>query len=127
MRKSLRSIALKAAIITVGFVVATALLAENRKYDPGASDTDIRIGQTIPYSGPVSAFSAIGKVQAAYFRMINELGGINGRRVNLISYDDAGTPPKTVEQVRKLIESDEVLFIFQTVGIASNIAIQKYL
>jgi ABC-type branched-subunit amino acid transport system substrate-binding protein len=127
MREGLRSNAVKAAIISAGLVVATASLAENRKYDHGASDTEIRIGQTIPYSGPVSAFSAIGKVEAAYFRMVNERGGINGRKINLISYDDAGTPPKTVEQVRKLVEGDEVLFIFQTVGSASNIAIQKYL
>jgi branched-chain amino acid transport system substrate-binding protein len=81
----------------------------------------------MPYSGPVSAFSVIGKVQAAYFHMVNDRGGINGRKINLISYDDAATPPKTVEQVRKLIEGDDVLFTFQTLGNASNIAIQKYL
>jgi len=118
---------MKATIIGAGLLVATALLAESRKYDPGASDTEIRIGQTMPYSGPVSAFSVIGKVEAAYFQMINDRGGINGRKLSLISYDDAATPPKTVEQVRKLVESDEVLFTFQTVGNASNIAVQKYL
>jgi ABC-type branched-subunit amino acid transport system substrate-binding protein len=117
----------KAAIIGAGLFFATALLAESRKYDPGASDTEIRIGQTMPYSGPVSAFSAIGKVEAAYFNMINDGGGINGRKIRLISYDDAATPPKTVEQVRRLVENDEVLFTFQTVGNASNIAVQKYL
>src|SRR5712664_4680085 len=118
---------MKATIIGAGLLVATALLAEIRKYDPGASDTEIRIGQTMPYSGPVSALSVIGKVQAAYFRMINDRGGINGRKINLISYDDAASPAKTVEQVRKLVEGDEVLFMFQPLGLASNIAIQKYL
>ena len=117
----------KAAIVVAGLLVATASIAAEKAYDPGASDTEIKIGQTMPYSGPVSAFSAIGKVQAAYFKMINEQGGINGRKINLISYDDAASPAKTVEQVRKLIENDEVLFTFQTLGGASNIAIQKYL
>jgi branched-chain amino acid transport system substrate-binding protein len=118
---------MKAGIIGAGFLATTTLLAEDRNYDPGAGDTEIKIGQTMPYSGPVSAFSVIGKVQAAYFQMINNRGGINGRKIDLISYDDAATPPKTVEQVRKLIESDQVLFTFQTLGNASNIAIQKYL
>jgi branched-chain amino acid transport system substrate-binding protein len=127
MSKDLRRNVIKAAIIGAGLLVATASLAENRKYDPGASDTEIRIGQTMPYSGPVSAFSVIGKVEAGYFQMINDHGGINGRKISLISYDDAATPPKTVEQVRKLVESDGVLFTFQTVGNASNIAVQKYL
>jgi branched-chain amino acid transport system substrate-binding protein len=116
-----------AIVATVALLVATVSFAEGRKYDPGASDTEIRIGQTMPYSGPVSAFSVLGKVQTAYFRMINDRGGINGRTINLISYDDAAMPPKTVEQVRKLVEADEVLFTFQTLGNASNIAIQKYL
>jgi ABC-type branched-subunit amino acid transport system substrate-binding protein len=119
--------AVKAVTIAAALLAATATFAEERKYDPGASGTEIRIRQTMPYSGPVSAFSVIGKVQAAYFRMINDRGGINGRKLNLISYDDAATPPKTVEQVRKLVEGDEVLFTFQTLGNASNIAIQKYL
>jgi hypothetical protein len=127
MNESLRTNTMKAAIIGAGVLASTTLLAESRKYDPGASDTEIKVGQTMPYSGPVSAFSVIGKVQAAYFHMINDRGGINGRKINLISYDDAATPPKTVEQVRKLIEDDEVLFTFQTLGNASNIAIQKYL
>jgi branched-chain amino acid transport system substrate-binding protein len=125
--QGLHANAVKAAFMTAGLLVATASCAEERKYDPGASDTEIRIGQTMPYSGPVSAFAVLGKVEAAYFRMINDRGGINGRRINLISYDDAATPSKTVEQVRRLIESDEVLFTFQTLGGASNIAIQKYL
>jgi branched-chain amino acid transport system substrate-binding protein len=119
--------AMTAAIVGVALLASAASLAEKRKYDPGASDTEIKIGQTMPYSGPLSAFSVIGKVQAEYFRMINDRGGINGRKVSLISYDDAATPPKTVEQIRKLVEGDEVLFTFQTLGNASNIAIQKYL
>ncbi len=127
MSEGLRRNVMKAAIIGAGLLIATALLAESRKYDPGASDTEIRIGQTMPYSGPVSAFSMIGKVEAAYLQMINDRGGINGRKISLISYDDAATPPKTVEQVRKLVESDEVLFTFQIVGNASNIAVQRYL
>jgi branched-chain amino acid transport system substrate-binding protein len=127
MNERLRTNTMKAAIIGGGLLASTTLLAESRKYDPGASDTEIKVGQTMPYSGPVSAFSVIGKVQAAYFHMVNDRGGINGRKINLISYDDAATPPKTVEQVRKLIEGDEVLFTFQTLGNASNIAIQKYL
>ena len=114
------------AIIGVSLVAANAL-AQSRKYDPGASDAEIRIGQTMPYSGPASAISVIGKLQAAYFRMINDRGGINGRKSKLISYDDAATPSKTVEQIRKLVEGDEVLFTFQTSGSASNIAVQKYL
>ncbi|MVT68147.1 ABC transporter substrate-binding protein [Bradyrhizobium pachyrhizi] len=127
MRKGWFRPTIGVAIISLGLLAAADLFAEGRKYDPGASDTEIRIGQTMPYSGPVSVFSVIGKVQAAYFRMINERGGINGRRINLISYDDAATPAKTVERVRKLVESDEVLFMFQSVGNAPNIAIQKYL
>src|ERR1700712_1959142 len=94
---------------------------------PGITDTEIKFGNIMPYSGPASALSVIGKVEAAYFRMINDRGGINGRKINLISYDDAASPAKTVEQVRKLVEGDEVLFMFQPLGLASNIAIQKYL
>jgi branched-chain amino acid transport system substrate-binding protein len=128
MGDGLRMKAMKAAIIGAALLVVTAsLAAEIRKYDPGASDTEIKIGQTMPYSGPISNVSVIGTVEAAYFRMINDRGGINGRKISLISYDDASTPSKTVEQVRKLVEGDEVLFTFQTVGNASNIAIQKYL
>ncbi|MCC8940115.1 ABC transporter substrate-binding protein [Bradyrhizobium sp. Arg68] len=119
--------AIGAAIISLGLFAAADTRAESRKYDPGASDTEIKVGQTMPYSGPVSAFAVIGKVQEAYFRMINDRGGINGRRINLISYDDAATPAKTVEQVRKLVERDEVLFTFQGVGNAPNIAVQRYL
>jgi len=111
--------------------VAAALSANSaqaqKKYDPGASDTEIKIGQTVPFSGPASPYAVIGKTQAAYIRMINDQGGINGRRINLIQYDDAYSPPKAVEQVRKLVESDEVLLTFQIIGTPSNAAVQKYL
>jgi ABC-type branched-subunit amino acid transport system substrate-binding protein len=128
MRDGLLLKAIKAAILGAELLIATAsLAAEGRKYDPGASDTEIKIGQTMPYSGPLSSSSVIGEVEKAYFRMINDRGGIHGRKISLISYDDAGTPSKTVEQVRRLVEGDEVLFTFQTLGNAANIAIQKYL
>ena len=98
-----------------------------KKYDTGATDTEIKIGNTMPYSGPASAYAVIGRTEAAYFRKINAEGGINGRRINFISYDDAYSPPKAVEQARKLVEEDEVLLIFQSLGSANNIAIQKYM
>src|SRR2546426_3856879 len=98
-----------------------------KKYDAGASDTEIKIGNTNPYSGPASAYGAIGKTIAAYFRMVNDRGGINKRKVNFISYDDGYSPPKTVEMVRKLVEQDNVLFVFQTLGTPSNTAIHKYM
>jgi ABC-type branched-subunit amino acid transport system substrate-binding protein len=98
-----------------------------KKYDPGASDTEIKVGQTMPFSGPASAYSSIGKTQAAYFKMINDQGGVNGRKINLIQYDDAYSPPKAVEQIRKLVESDEVLLTFQIIGTPVNAAVQKYL
>jgi len=98
-----------------------------KKYDTGASDTEIKIGNIMPYSGPASAYGVIGKTEEAYFRKINAEGGINGRKINFISYDDAYSPPKTVEQVRKLVESDEVLVVFNPLGTPPNTAIQKYL
>src|SRR6476660_8295309 len=98
-----------------------------KKYDVGASDTAIKVGQTVPLSGPASAYAVIGKTQAAYMKMINDQGGINGRKVNLIQYDDAYSPPKTVEQIRESVESDEVLLTFQIIGTAANAAVQKYL
>src|SRR6187551_1806212 len=97
------------------------------KYDTGASDSEIKIGNTNPYSGPASSYGTIGKGHTAYFKMVNEQGGINGRKINFISYDDAYSPPKTVEQARKLVEGDEVLLIFQSLGTAPNSAIQKYM
>jgi len=97
-----------------------------RTYGPGVTDTEIKIGQTMPYSGPVSAYGTIGKTELAYFQMINDKGGINGRKIRLISVDDGYSPPKTVEQVRKLVEQDEVFALFQTLGTPSNMAIVKY-
>ena len=106
-------------------VAGSAALAGN--YDTGATDTAIRLGQTMPYSGPASAYSVIGRAEIAYFRMLNDKGGINGRKVELISMDDAYSPPKTVEQVRRLVESDEVFAMFSMLGTGPNIAAQKYL
>ena len=117
--------------LVTGTAVAIALSASSayaqKKYDPGATDTEIKIGQTVPFSGPASAYATIGKAQAAYFNMINAQGGVNGRKINLIQYDDAYSPPKAVEQVRKLVEDDEVLLTFQIIGTPSNAAVQKYL
>jgi len=104
---------------------AGAAMAQ-KKYDTGASDTEIKIGNIVPYSGPASAYGIVGKAMGAVFKKVNDEGGINGRKINFISYDDAYSPPKAVEQARKLIESDEVLFLFGTLGTASNTAIQKY-
>ncbi len=97
------------------------------KYGPGASDTEIKLGQTMPYSGPASAYGTIGKLHQAYFKMINDQGGVNGRKINLVSLDDGYSPPKTVEQIRKLVEQDEVLATFNTLGTAPNSAIHKYM
>ena len=94
---------------------------------PGVTDTEIKIGQTMPYSGPASAYGVIGRTEAAYFKMINEQGGINGRKINLISLDDAYSPPKTVEQVRRLVEDEKVAFLFQALGTAPNLAIRQHL
>jgi branched-chain amino acid transport system substrate-binding protein len=112
---------------TLAASFASSKLSAQRRYDPGASDTEIKLGHTSPYSGPLSAFSVAGKATTAYFNMINAAGGINGRKIKFISYDDGYQPPKTVEMVRKLVESDEVLMIFQLLGTPTNIAIQKYL
>jgi ABC-type branched-subunit amino acid transport system substrate-binding protein len=101
--------------------------SRRKKYGPGVTDTEIKIGQTVPYSGPASAFSSYGRVMAGYFQMLNEKGGINSRKVNLISLDNAFSPPKALEQTRKLVEGDEVLADVGTVGTVPNIAIQKYL
>ncbi len=114
------------AALLAAALASPATLAQ-KKYDPGASDTEIRIGNTNPYSGPASAYGTIGKTIAAYFKMVDDQGGINGRKINFISYDDAYSPPKTVEMVRKLVEQDNVLFVFQTLGTPSNTAIHKYM
>jgi branched-chain amino acid transport system substrate-binding protein len=114
--------------VTVGLAAVVAgPVAAQKKYDPGATDTEIKIGNIMPYSGPISAYAEIGKTQAAYFQKINVEGGINGRKINFISYDDGFSPPKTVEQARKLVESDQVLLIFQSLGTPTNTAIQRYL
>jgi branched-chain amino acid transport system substrate-binding protein len=120
----------KLAVISTAFGLLTAtssgVLAQ-KKYDPGASDTEIKIGNIMPYSGPASAYGVIGKTEEAYFKKVNAEGGINARKINFISYDDAYSPPKTVEQARKLVESDEVLLVFNPLGTPPNSAIQKYL
>jgi branched-chain amino acid transport system substrate-binding protein len=113
----------------VGLIAAAlaAPAAAQKKYDAGASDKEIKIGNTNPYSGPASAYGQIGKAIAAYFKMVNDQGGINGRKVNFVTYDDSYSPPKTVEMARKLVEQDQVLFLFQTLGTPSNTAIHKYM
>jgi branched-chain amino acid transport system substrate-binding protein len=117
------------ASLVIGMVAASLAIpaVAQKKYDPGASDTEIRIGNTNPYSGPASAYGTIGKSIAAYFKMVNDQGGINGRKVNFITYDDGYSPPRTVEMARKLVEQDQVLFVFQTLGTPSNTAIHKYM
>jgi len=117
---------LLASIAGFAVAVATPALAQ-KKYGPGASDTEVKIGNTNPYSGPASAYGMIGKTIEAYFKKVNAEGGVNGRKINFISYDDAYSPPKTVEQTRKLVESDEVLLVFQPLGTPSNTAIHKYM
>ncbi|UPJ59528.1 ABC transporter substrate-binding protein [Bradyrhizobium sp. 192] len=114
------------AALALAAVLSTTAFAQ-KKYDTGASDGEIKIGNIMPYSGPASAYGVIGKTEEAYFRKINAEGGINGRKINFISYDDAYSPPKTVEQARKLVESDEVLLIFNSLGTPPNSAIQKYM
>ena len=120
-------------LLIAGGLGGTALLLlpregqAQKKYDSGAGDTEIKIGNCNPYSGPASSYSTIGKCEAAFFRMVNQQGGINGRKITFISYDDAYTPPKTVEQVRKLIESDQVLFLFNSLGTPTNTAVHKYI
>ncbi len=94
---------------------------------PGVTDAEIKIGQTMPYSGPASAYGVIGRTETAYFKMINEQGGVNGRKINLISLDDGYSPPKTVEQVRRLVEDEKVAFLFNTLGTPPNLAIRQYL
>ena len=108
-------------------LVIAPLASGQNKYGPGVTDTEIKIGQTMPYSGPVTASAMIGKAQAAYFNMINERGGINGRKIRFISLDDGYNPARTVEQTRKLVEQEEVLLIFGSLGTASNSVIRKYL
>jgi branched-chain amino acid transport system substrate-binding protein len=124
-RRQSRIAALATAVITFAAMNDSAFA--QKKYDTGATDTEIKLGNIMPYSGPASAYGVIGKIEDAYFKMINEQGGINGRKIQFISYDDGYSPPKAVEQARKLVESDEVLFLFGPLGTPSNSAIQKYL
>src|SRR5438105_1505094 len=115
------------SLLTATILVLTGSANAQKRYDLGASDTEIKIGNIMPYSGPASAYGVNGKTVTAYFDKINAEGGINGRKVRFISYDDGYSPPKTVEQARKLVESDEVLLIFYSLGTAPNTAIQKYM
>jgi branched-chain amino acid transport system substrate-binding protein len=120
----------RAAVASVALAILAAAgsaFAADKAYDTGANDTTIKIGNIMPYSGPASAYGIIGKTEAAYFRKINAAGGVNGRKIDFVSYDDAYSPPKAVEQARKLVESDEVLLIFNSLGTPSNSAIQKYM
>ncbi|WP_322516239.1 ABC transporter substrate-binding protein [Rhodopseudomonas palustris] len=119
--------AMLAVVSAFASLAAAPSALAQKSYDPGASDTAIRIGNLMPYSGPASAYAIVGRIEQAYFRMINDQGGINGRRIEFISYDDAYSPAKAVEQTRKLVESDEVLLMFSPMGTPSNAAIQKYL
>jgi len=116
-----------AALSAAGLALASGLALAAGQYGPGASDSEIKIGNTMPYSGPASAYGVIGKTEAGYFAMINEQGGINGRKINFISRDDGYSPPKTVEQVRQLVEQDQVLFMFSPLGTPTNTAIHGYL
>jgi ABC-type branched-subunit amino acid transport system substrate-binding protein len=112
--------------LAAALALACGTAAAQKKYDPGASDTQIRIGQTMPYSGAGSIYGEVGKTQAAYFRMVNEQGGINGRKIDFISLDDAYSPPKTVEGVRKLVEQEKVLLLYGMFGTATNSAVHRY-
>lgn len=125
-QKSQDTMYLKTFIALSTLLVAQTANAQ-KKYDIGATDTEIKIGNTAAYSGANSPGSTTVKTAAAYFKMINDMGGINGRKINFISYDDASTPSKTIEQARKLVESDEVLALFSTIGTASTLAVRKYL
>jgi branched-chain amino acid transport system substrate-binding protein len=118
---------IKAAIIFGSITIATGSATAQKRYAPGVNDTEIKIGQTMPYSGPASAWGTIGRAELAYIKMINDQGGINGRKINLISLDDAYSPPKTVEQTRKLVEQEGVAFVFGGLGTAANLAVRKYL
>jgi branched-chain amino acid transport system substrate-binding protein len=115
------------ASLVLGLSAAADPAAAQKKYDPGATDSEIRIGNIMPYSGPLSAYALIGRTETAFFNKINAEGGINGRKITFISYDDGFSPPKTVEQARKLVESDEVLLIFQSLGTPTNNAIRQYM
>src|SRR5436190_16509819 len=124
-RQQLRIAVFSTAVVAFAATAGSALA--QKKYDTGATDTEIKIGNIMPCSGPASAYGVIGKTEAAYFNKVNAEGGINGRKINFISYDDSYSPPKAVEQARKLVENDGVLFIFNSLGTASSTAIQRYM
>jgi branched-chain amino acid transport system substrate-binding protein len=120
-------LARKLMLVFAAFCLLVGSASAEKQHGPGVSDTEIKIGNIMPYSGPASAYNIVGKTMSAYFRMINDNGGINGRKITFISYDDGYSPPKTVEQARRLVESDEVFLIFAPLGTATNAAIQKYM
>ncbi|KWV48584.1 branched-chain amino acid ABC transporter substrate-binding protein [Bradyrhizobium macuxiense] len=122
-----RSLAARVAALSAAVVIVATPVSAQKKYDTGATDTEIKIGNIMPYSGPVSSGGIVGRTEAAYFKKINDAGGINGRKISFISYDDGYSPPKAVEQTRRLVEGDEVLFMYTPFGAPSNTAIQKYL
>src|SRR5450755_4017098 len=123
----MKSLMTAATALLTGILIAAAPAHAQKKYDPGATDTEILIGQTNPYSGALSSYATQGRVQAAYYKMINEQGGVNGRKINLITLDDGYSPPRTVEQHRKMVEEDKVLAIIGTMGTPTNSAIVKYM
>jgi branched-chain amino acid transport system substrate-binding protein len=127
MQHSISSYAKSLGLVGLLAVGLASTASAQKKYDPGATDTEIKIGNIMPYSGPASAYATIGKTEDAYFKKINAEGGINGRKINFVSYDDGYSPPKAVEQARKLVEADEVLLVFNPLGTPSNSAIQKYM
>src|SRR5215217_7879732 len=126
MRSNL-SVTVKRTILALALGSIAVGASAQKKYDTGASDTEIKIGNFVPYSGPASAYGAVGKSASAYFNKINAEGGINGRKINFLSLDDAYSPPRAVEQARKLVEQEEVLALFGTLGTPSNTAVQKYM
>src|SRR5260370_31645736 len=123
----IRKLGPTAAIAAIALASIAGVNAAEKKYGPGVTDTEIKLGQTVPYSGPASAFSSYGRLMSGYFEMINASGGINSRKITLISLDNAFSPPKALEQTRKLVEDDGVLADVGTVGTTPNVAIQKYL
>src|SRR4051812_49499001 len=126
MKRALKNLVKTLAVSATILAAASMPALAQKKYDKGVTDTEIRIGNIAPYSGPASAYGIVGKTFSAYFRMINDNGGVNGRKINFISYDDSYSPPKSVEQARKLVEGDGVFLVFGALGTAPNAAIQKY-
>src|SRR3979490_2091266 len=124
-KQKLRIAAFSTAVIA--FAATTGGAFAQKKYDTGATDTEIKIGKIMPYNGPASAYGVIGKTEEAYFKKINAEGGINGRKINFVTYDDGYSPPKAVEQARKVVESDVVLVVFNPWGTPPNTAIKKYM